>query len=286
MPDAFGYGVPQLFTAQRGEIVVGEIFDFQFVGCSFQTVGESGGYDGVRQFPDFSLGILEGSVSVDHHFHMLACGVQDALLNVEHKVLAVPRKEFYAVLAGFVGAEQTIGLVVSAPVHGRGEDVVETEDHPGTCIAEKPLAALAGVDVAGDDGVGVVEYGERPVGKDHLDFSSALAYELHVIVYVIDAGKLVKVHAEQFAVALETEYVGIGIDSYSVDLVKAYEGISYFVRRIGKHENYFPASFRYASQADRETVAAEDGENDTYDTAACFLAHVFGDRIHGCIIPH
>lgn len=65
-------GFPERFTREIAVVVVGQIFQFDFVGRADQPVGEGGRNNGVGQLPDFSLWVLEGAVTIDHDLHVLA----------------------------------------------------------------------------------------------------------------------------------------------------------------------------------------------------------------------
>lgn len=77
----------------------------------------------------------------------------------------VPGKELHAAVIGLVGAQKAVLGVITAAVHGGGEQVIQTQDTPGAGGLQQALGALAGVDVTADDGVGVGEDGLDTVGK-------------------------------------------------------------------------------------------------------------------------
>ena len=103
--DAVGNGFFQFFPGQVCEIVICQVLQFQFVRGAYQAAGKGRGNNGVSQFPDLALGILEGAVAVDHNFHMFAGSFQDALLDFFHQSLALMGEQFYLVFRGFVGPQ-------------------------------------------------------------------------------------------------------------------------------------------------------------------------------------
>ena len=83
LADAFGNGLSQLITGKMFEIIVGQIFELEFIGGPDETVGKEGGDYRVCQLPDFSLGIFKGAVAVNHDFDMLAVFIHNLLLDIQ-----------------------------------------------------------------------------------------------------------------------------------------------------------------------------------------------------------
>lgn len=80
---------------------------------------------------------------------------------------AVAREELDAALGRLVAAEQAVIGVEAAFVDRGGEDVVEAVDRLGARRAQKALGALAGVDVAAEDVLRMVEDGGGTVCEDN-----------------------------------------------------------------------------------------------------------------------
>ena len=215
---------------------------------------------------------------------MLAGLVKDAPLDVQHQALTGAREELDLVLGGLVGAQQPVLLVAARAIHGRGQDVVQPQHHPGTCGLENPLGARAGMDVAGQHRIGVGEDGLCLIGEDDLGLRAALADEVAVILHVIHAGELMLVLAEQLAVLLERQHVGIGVDALFVDLVQADQLVAHLVGGIGEHQHHLLAALGDAAQADGKSIARQYGEDDAHRAAAQLFPDVLRDVVHGGVV--
>ena len=152
---------------------------------------------------------------------MLARGIKDALLDFQDEGLAVAREEFDRPFICLVGPEKPVTFVVSASFDGLVEDIVHTQYDAGTEIAEDALGAGAGVDVAGDDGVGVVQYAAGTVAEDDLHIGAAVADQFGVVLHIVHACELMLVGPEELAVAFEGEDIGVGVDAVLVKPVDA-----------------------------------------------------------------
>ena len=283
--DARGDGVAELLAAETCEVVVCQIFEFQLVGRAYQAVGKGRRDHRVGELPDLAFRVLEGSVAVHHHFHVLARGLEDAFLDVQHQRLAVAREELDGALGGLVGAEETVALVVAAAFYGGVEDIVQPEHYAGAEIAQDALGAGAGVDVAGDDGVGIVEDASGAVAENDLHISAAVADDTGVILDIVHSCEFMDVGAEELAVAVQRQQVRVGVDPMLVQPVETHQLVAHLVGRVGEHEDYLPASHRDTLQADGEAVAAEDGEDDADGLAAGLGTHVLRYGGNGGVIP-
>lgn len=118
---------------------------------------------------------------------MLAAGLAESLAQLLGNGHAVAREELNGLLGRLVGAEQAVFGVVAAAVDASVEQIVEAEHHTGASGLEQALAARAGVDVAGDDGVGVVAQRLHAIAEDDLDLSAGVGDDAGVEVDVVDA---------------------------------------------------------------------------------------------------
>ena len=182
-------GAAQRLAGEGGKVVVRQILQLQLVGGALQAGGVGGGDHRVGQLPDLAHRILEGAVAVDHDLHVLAGGLQQLVLDVLHQTLAVPGEELDLVLGGLVGAQQAVAGVVAAAVHRGGEDLVQAEHTLCAGGLEQALGAGAGVDVAGQNVLGVVQNGPGVVGEEDLHLRAALPDELGVVVHIVHAGE-------------------------------------------------------------------------------------------------
>ena len=103
--DALGNGFTKCFAREVGKIVVGKVFEFDFVGCTNETIGVCGGDYGVGKFPDFTLGVLECAIAVYHNLDALSCALKEEVLNFKDEVAGVVREEFDGILGRFVRAK-------------------------------------------------------------------------------------------------------------------------------------------------------------------------------------
>ena len=215
---------------------------------------------------------------------MLAGGVQHALLDVQHQRAAVAGKELDLVLGGLVGAQQTVLFVVAAAVHRRGEDLVQTVDRLRAGGLEQSLGARAGVNVAGEDTVGILEDVLRVVGEDDLRLGAAAFHQLGVVGHVVNAGELVLHLAEQGAELLQRQHVAVGVDAGGVHRIEADERVAHLVGRIAEHQHHLAAALGDAAQQNGKAVARKDRENHADRTAAELGAHICGNIINACIV--
>ena len=106
--------VAEGFAGKGSKIVICQIFQFQFIGGSFQACGIGGGNDRICQFPDLTDRIFKGTVAIDHRFNMLAGEIKDPLLDLLDQALAVAGEELYFFFGGLIGAQQAVLFIPAA----------------------------------------------------------------------------------------------------------------------------------------------------------------------------
>ena len=215
---------------------------------------------------------------------MLARRLQNALLHIEYEGLAVTREELDLVLGRLVGAEQTVLFVAAAAVYGSVEDLVEVANDLCARLHEDALGARSGMDAAVDDVIGICEDRFRLICKNDLDLGTCLMDEVAVVLDIVHAGELVLVHAEQLAIACLGEYIRVGIDARSIQLVKGNQLVTDLIRGVIEHEHDLFRTHSDTAQTDRETVTRKDGADDTDGAAAEFGAYILGDVVHRRIV--
>ena len=173
--------------------------------------------------------------------------------------------------------KEAVVLIVPAAVHGSGEDLVQGEDPLSPGLQQPPLGALAGVDVAVDDVLGVGQDGPGVVGEDHLDLGPALPDEVHVVGHIVHPGEGMHRIAEELPVLFQAQHVLIGVDSLLIQQVLVDEVVAHLVGGVGEHEDDLLRPGGDAPQAHGEAVPAQDGEDDAHGPAAQLGAHVLGD---------
>jgi len=146
--DAFGNRLFKFFAGKVAEIVIGKIFEFEFVGGADKTFGMEGRNNRVCKFPDFSLRIFECAVAIYHNFNVFSGCFKNSFLNIENKSLAVAGEEFYGVFGCFVGTEKAVFFIITA-ADGSSKNIVKTEDDFCACSFEDAFGSCAGVDIAG-----------------------------------------------------------------------------------------------------------------------------------------
>ena len=267
-----------------GEVIVSQVLELQLIGRTLQACGISGRNHRVSQLPDLTHGVLKGTVAVDHDFHMLAGGLQDALLNVLHQILALTGEELDLVFGSLVGAQEAVLLIAAAAVDGSGHDIVQTANTLRTGSLEQALGTLAGMNIAVDDVFGVVQDGAAVIGKDDLHIGAALADQTLVVFHVVNTGKGVLLVAEELTVFLKTQHILVGIYALFIQGIQTYQMVADFVRGVAEHQDHLLGALGDAAQANGETVAAEDGENNTHGLAAKLFLDVCGDIINGAVV--
>ena len=215
---------------------------------------------------------------------MLAAGLAESLAQLLGNGHAVAREELNGLLGRLVGAEQSVFGVVAAAVDASVEQIVEAEHHAGASGLEQALAARAGVDVAGDDGVGVVAQRLHAIAEDDLDLSAGVGDDAGVEVDVVDARERVHRRAEFLAELFERQNIAVRVDARLVELVPVDKAVAHLVRGVGEQQHDLLAAHRHAAQQQGEAVAAQDGERDAHGAAAGLFAHVFRDLVERCVV--
>ena len=184
----------------------------------------------------------------------------------------------------FTVSSVAVLIVIAAAVHRGGHDLVQAEHGIGARGGEQALGALAGVDVAGEHGLGVAQDGPGVVGEHDLAFGARALDHAAVIVHIVHAGEGVLFIAEQLAVAGLAEHVAPGVDARSVQLVLGDEVVAHLVAGVAEHKHDLFAAPGNAAQAYGETVAAEDGPNHAHRAAAQLLPNVAGNILNGGVV--
>ena len=140
------------------------------------------------------------------------------------------------------------------------------------------------MDVAGDDGVGVVAQRLHAIAEDDLDLSAGVGDDAGVEVDVVDARERVHRRAEFLAELFERQDIAVRVDARLVELVPVDKAVAHLVRGVGEQQHDLLAAHRHAAQQQGEAVAAQDGERDAHGAAAGLFAHVFRDLVERCVV--
>jgi hypothetical protein len=140
------------------------------------------------------------------------------------------------------------------------------------------------VDVAGDDGVGVVAQRLHAIAEDDLDLSAGVGDDAGVEVDVVDARERVHRRAEFLAELFERQNIAVRVDARLVELVPVDKAVAHLVRGVGEQQHDLLAAHRHAAQQQGEAVAAQDWERDAHGAAAGLFAHVFRDLVERCVV--
>ena len=92
------------------------------------------------------------------------------------------------------------------------------------------------------------------------------------------------VGAEEVAVLLQSQNIGVGIHTGCVQLIQADQRIAHLVRGVGKHQYYLFCAGGNTAQANGETVTGENGEDDTDGLTAQLGADIGSNGIDGGVI--
>ena len=179
---------------------------------------------------------------------MLAAGLAESLAQFLGNGHAVAREELNGLLGRLVGAEQSVFGVVAAAVDALIEQIVEAEHDLRTRDLEQALAARAGVDVAGDDGVGVVAKRLHAIAEDNLDLGARILDDAGVEVDVVDARERVHRRAEFLAELFERQNIAVRVDARLVELVPVDKAVAHLVRGVGEQQHDLLAAHRHAAQ--------------------------------------
>ena len=93
-----------------------------------------------------------------------------------------------------------------------------------------------------------------------------------------------RIGAEQLAIALQRQNVGVGVNARRVNLIPSDQLVPDLVRRIGKHQHNLTATLGDASQTDGKAIAGENGEKYAHGAAAQLGADIGGDFVHRSVV--
>ena len=80
--------------------------------------------------------------------------------------VGVTGEELDTGVVGLIAAQQAVLRIIAAAVDGSGQQIVQTQHHTGRRrLFSRRLLRCAGVDIAADDGIGVVQHRLHPVGE-------------------------------------------------------------------------------------------------------------------------
>ena len=283
-PDLLGYGLLQRLAGQVGKFLVRQVLQLQLVGRAHQAGGVAGGDHRVGQLPDLAGRVFERAVAVDHGLDALAGGLAHGLADGLRHGLGVPGKQLHTVLVGLVAAQQAVLGVIAAAVHRGGQQIVQPQHHLRAGGGEQTLAALAGVDVAADDGVGVVQHRLHPVGEHDLCLRAGLLDDGLVVVHIVHAGEGMDHRAEGLAELGQAQHVVPGVDARLVQLIQRHQMVAHLIGGIAQHQHHLLHAQSDAPQQQGEAVAAQNGERDAHGLAAGLGLHVGGDLLAGGVV--
>ena len=106
--DALGDSSLKSLTLEILVIVISEILKLKLVGSSHESVGKCGRNYRVCKLPDLTLGILEGTVTVNHYLNVSAGSIEYSLLDIVNEIGAFVGEELYLVLGGLVRTEESV----------------------------------------------------------------------------------------------------------------------------------------------------------------------------------
>ena len=284
LADLLGDGLLQRLAAEVGKVLVGQILQLQLVGGALQTGGVAGGHHGVGQLPDLACGVFEGAVAVDHGLDVLAGALRERGTQRLGHGHGVAGEELYPLLVRLVGAKEAVLGVIAAAVYGGGEQVIQTQHAFGTGGTQLGLGAPAGVDVAAEDGVGIVQNGLHTVGEDDLRLSAGGFDEALIIVHIINAGEGVDHGTEVAAELRQRQNVTIGVYAGLVQLLHADQMIAHLVGGQAEKQNHLFGTGGDAGEQQGEAVAAEDGEGNAHGLAAGLGLDIGSDLLHGGVV--
>ena len=140
------------------------------------------------------------------------------------------------------------------------------------------------MDITAEDFVSVVQDGFWIVGEDDLYLSAIFADELGIELNVVHAGEWMQHTAKQFTVFGFGQNIAPWIYALFVEQFLVDQMVAYFVSREAKHQNDFLCTSGNAFEADRETVAAEDWEDDTDGLSAQLCFDIGSDVVDMSIV--
>ena len=212
---------------------------------------------------------------------MLAGGGQQSILQLVHKRVAIVREQLHLILGGLVAAQDAVLRVVAAAIHGGGHDIVHAQ-HACALGAQDALGARAGVDIAGNHLVGILQNIGRIVGEDHV----GVGRKGTVILDIIHAGEgMDGVVAKHLAEALVIKALTVRIHALFIQRIPGQQGIAHLVGRIAQLHHYaLGRSHGHRPQQNAEAIAAEDGKQNADGAFAQLIADILGDLLAGGIV--
>ena len=216
----------------------------------------TGGDDRVCQLPDLSDRIFESAVTVDHSFDLFAGSLGQVAADGLGHGGAVTRKELHGLFGGLVGTQKAIFCVIAASIYRRIQNVIQTEHGFGTRSPEQTFRAGTGVDVTGDDGVGVLKQSSDLVSEEHLYLAAFSADQIGVEINIINTGEGMDNVPEILTKLCHGQHVCIGIHTCLIQQVPIHQMITYFIRRIGEKQHDLLAAGGHTAQEQREAVPA------------------------------
>ena len=140
------------------------------------------------------------------------------------------------------------------------------------------------MNIAGQDVICILKNRLGLVSKDDFGLRTAGADQITVIFHVVDAGKLVLVHAEQFTVFFQGENVTVGVYAGGVDFVQADQLVTNLVGGIAQHQDNLLCSHSDTTQTNSKSVTGKDGEDYTDGAASQLGLNVIGDILNRCVV--
>gem|GEM_PF-6019651 len=134
--------------------------------------------------------------------------------------------------------------VVAGTVDAVSEDVGESDDLLGTGLLDEPDGSWGGVDVSGNDVLGVFEDGTWVVCEDDLAFGAFGLNEFFVVAWVIHAGEWVTDDTEELSPFLKGEDILEWIDVLLIEKVEVDKAVSDLVAWIAKDDGDLAGSTR------------------------------------------
>ena len=215
---------------------------------------------------------------------MFSCLIHDFFLDIQDEAAAVTREEFDLVFCRLIGAQKTVEFIEAAAVHRCSHDLIEAADNFCSRCHKDPLSAPAGVDIAINNMIRILQNSLGLIGENDLCFRAAGTNQVPVVCNIVNTGKFVAVDTEKFSVFFQSQNIAVGIDPCFIDLIQADQFVTDFVRRITQHQNHLFYTFGDSPEADGKTVAGKDGEDHTDRSAAQFGFDIVGNIIHAAIV--
>ena len=164
------------------------------------------------------------------------------------------------------------------------EDIIQTADLFRAGAPQQPLGAGSGVDIAGKHIFGIVQNHPGIIGEDDLYISTLFPNQVGIVLHIVHQCKGMQILTEQLAVALQRQYIRIGIDLGLIQLVQRNQLIAHFIRRIAEHQNHLLGASGDTPQADSKPVPGQNGEDHADRLAAQLSADILGNGIYAGVV--